>query len=149
PARPPPPVPRPRRRPLPVPNQQGTTRPQPRHPTPSRHRPKDRDPRRQSHHRSPTRSRLTAPPARDTRNPAPLRCATPGAAACPITGGFSGQAGNHGGTGYPQLRLLALVACGTRTVIDAVFGPTTSGETSYARALLRSLRPGMILLADR
>jgi hypothetical protein len=62
---------------------------------------------------------------------------------------FTKQAGNHGGTGYPQLRLLALVACGTRTLIDATFGPTTIGETSYAPALLRSLRPGMILLADR
>jgi hypothetical protein len=62
---------------------------------------------------------------------------------------FTKQAGNHGGTGYPQLRLLALVACGTRTLIDAVFGPTTTGETSYAPALLRSLRRGMILLADR
>lgn len=62
---------------------------------------------------------------------------------------FTKQAGNHGGTGYPQLRLLALVACGTRTLIDAVFGPTTIGETTYAPALLRSLRKGMILLADR
>lgn len=62
---------------------------------------------------------------------------------------FTKQAGNHGGAGYPQLRLLALVACGTRTLIDAVFGPTTAGETSYAPALLRSLREGMILLADR
>lgn len=61
---------------------------------------------------------------------------------------FTKQAGNHGGTGYPQLRLLALVACGTRTLIDAVFGPTT-GETTYTPTLLRSLRPGMILLADR
>lgn len=62
---------------------------------------------------------------------------------------FTKQAGHHGGTGYPQLRLLALVACGTRTLIDAVFGPTTTGETNYAPVLLRSLRPGMILLADR
>jgi transposase IS4-like protein/DDE family transposase len=62
---------------------------------------------------------------------------------------FTKQAGNHGGTGYPQLRLLTLVACGTRTLIDAVFGPTTSGETTYAPRLLPSLRPGMILLADR
>jgi hypothetical protein len=62
---------------------------------------------------------------------------------------FTKQAGNHGGTGYPQLRLLALVACGTRTLIDAVFGPITTGETTYAPTLLRSLRPGMILLADR
>lgn len=62
---------------------------------------------------------------------------------------FTKQAGNHGGTGYPQIRLLALVACGTRTLIDAVFGPITSGETTYAPRLLPSLRPGMILLADR
>ncbi|GAA1709181.1 hypothetical protein GCM10009680_57620 [Streptomyces yatensis] len=62
---------------------------------------------------------------------------------------FTKQAGNHGGTGYPQVRLLALVACGTRSLIDAVFGPTTTGETTYAPRLLPSLRPGMILLADR
>ena len=59
------------------------------------------------------------------------------------------QRGNHGGTGYPQVRLVALLACGTRTVIDAVFGPTTTGETTYTTRLLSSLRPGMILLADR
>jgi Insertion element 4 transposase N-terminal/Transposase DDE domain len=57
--------------------------------------------------------------------------------------------GNHGGTGYPMLRLLALVACGTRTIIDATFGPTSAGETTYAHHLLRALRPGMIVLADR
>lgn len=62
---------------------------------------------------------------------------------------FTRQRGNHGGTGYPQVRLVALVACGTRTLIDAVFGPTTAGETTYAPRLLRSLRPGMLLLADR
>ncbi len=62
---------------------------------------------------------------------------------------FTKQAGNHGGTGYPQIRLVALLACGTRTVIDAVFGPTTTGETTYTPGLLRSLRTGMILLADR
>ena len=62
---------------------------------------------------------------------------------------FTKQAGNHGGTGYPQVRLLALVACGTRTLIDAVFGSTTKGETTYAPGLLRSLRAGMIMLADR
>lgn len=56
---------------------------------------------------------------------------------------------NHGTTGYPLLRLVALVGCGTRTVIDAVFGPTASGETVYAAQLTRSLRAGMILLADR
>jgi hypothetical protein len=62
---------------------------------------------------------------------------------------FTKHAGNHGGTGYPQVRLLALVACGTRTLIDAVFGPITKGETSYTPRLLPSLQPGMLLLADR
>ncbi|KAA2248885.1 IS4 family transposase, partial [Solihabitans fulvus] len=59
------------------------------------------------------------------------------------------QKGNHGGTGYPQTRLVALLACGTRTLIDAAFGPTTTGETTYTPQLLRSLHTGMILLADR
>src|SRR5579863_963276 len=62
---------------------------------------------------------------------------------------FTKGGGNHGGTGYPQARLLALVTCGTRTLIDAVFGPITSGETTYAAGLLRSLRAGMIVLLDR
>ncbi|GAA2425271.1 transposase domain-containing protein [Streptomyces glaucus] len=44
---------------------------------------------------------------------------------------------NNGGAGYPSLRLLVLVACGTRTVLDAVFGSTTEGETSYAPRLFR------------
>jgi hypothetical protein len=56
---------------------------------------------------------------------------------------------NNGGSGYPQVRLTALVACGTRTLIDAVFGPTDIGEVSYAPQLCRSLRAGMILLLDR
>jgi hypothetical protein len=62
---------------------------------------------------------------------------------------YGRQSGSHGGSGYPLLRLLAVVACGTRTVIDAVFGPYHVGETSYAPRLARCLRPGMLLLADR
>jgi hypothetical protein len=59
------------------------------------------------------------------------------------------RGGPNGGSGYPMLRLLALVSCGTRTVIDAVSGPVSAGETTYARGLLASLHAGMILLADR
>jgi len=59
------------------------------------------------------------------------------------------RGGATGGSSYPMLRLVALVCCGTRSVIDAVFGPITSGEISYAGRLLGSLRPGMIVLADR
>jgi hypothetical protein len=59
------------------------------------------------------------------------------------------KGGRTGGSSYPLLRLVALVSCGTRSVVDAVFGPTSSGETAYAAGLLGSLRAGMILLADR
>jgi hypothetical protein len=56
---------------------------------------------------------------------------------------------HNGGAGYPQLRLLALVACGTRSVIAAVFGPATIGETSLAERLAGDIKTGMLLLADR
>jgi hypothetical protein len=59
------------------------------------------------------------------------------------------RGGPTGGSGYPMLRLLVLVSCGTRTVIDAAFGPVSAGELSYAAGLLGSLRAGMVLLADR
>lgn len=59
------------------------------------------------------------------------------------------QRGSHGGSGYPLLRLLTVVACGTRTVNDAVFGPTSVGETNYAPGGFRFLRPRMLLLVDR
>jgi len=58
-------------------------------------------------------------------------------------------AGNHGGSGYPNLRLSALLSCGTRSILDAVFHPIATGENDQARILARSLRPGMLLLADR
>ena len=57
--------------------------------------------------------------------------------------------GNHGGAGYPALRLSVLLTCGTRSIIDAVFGPSTTGELDQARTLARSLTAGMLLLADR
>jgi hypothetical protein len=59
------------------------------------------------------------------------------------------RGGPTGGSSYPVLRLLVLVSCGTRTVIGAVFGPVTSGETTYAPGLPASLHAGMVLLADR
>ncbi|WP_433685439.1 IS4 family transposase [Nocardia sp. CA-119907] len=55
----------------------------------------------------------------------------------------------HATAGYPMLRLCAVVACGTRTVIDAVFGSTGTSEITYAPTLSRCLRTGMLLLADR
>ncbi|MFD5649003.1 transposase domain-containing protein [Streptomyces sp. NPDC127039] len=52
-------------------------------------------------------------------------------------------------SGYPQVLLVALVACGTRAVIDAVFGPGKPGESILGRRLMRSLHPGVIVLLDR
>ncbi|MEU0284042.1 IS4 family transposase [Streptomyces sp. NPDC006195] len=72
---------------------------------------------------------------------------------CPDTAAnlavYQRSKGNHGGSGYPLIRLLAVVACGTRTVIEVVFGTDRVGETSYAHRLLGGLRAGTILLADR
>jgi len=53
-------------------------------------------------------------------------------------------------SGYPQILLVALVACGTRAIIDAVFGPRRDGgETGLGTRLARSLHEGMIVLLDR
>ncbi|CAL9334604.1 hypothetical protein SUDANB171_00144 [Streptomyces sp. enrichment culture] len=54
-----------------------------------------------------------------------------------------------------MLRLVAVVACGTRTLLDAVFGTDLTGELTYASDLVTTtgtsgvLRPGMLLLGDR
>src|SRR5690349_4043091 len=52
----------------------------------------------------------------------------------------------------PALRLAVLIACGTRGILDAAFGPVRgkgTGEQALAGQLLRSLRAGMVVLADR
>lgn len=62
------------------------------------------------------------------------------------------QPGQDTAAAYPQLRLVALVACGTRALLDAAFGPARgkgTGERALAGQLLGSLRRGMLLLADR
>ncbi|GAA1712290.1 hypothetical protein [Streptomyces yatensis] len=50
--------------------------------------------------------------------------------------------------GDPQVRLAALVACGTRAVIGAVFGSAATAELEYAGRLAGDLRAGT-LLGDR
>jgi hypothetical protein len=57
-----------------------------------------------------------------------------------------------GATGpFPKIRLLTLIACGTRTIVDAVWGPFATGELTLLSKLvgLGALRPGMLVLADR
>lgn len=65
------------------------------------------------------------------------------------TGRYPRKRGNHGGSAYPILRLSALLSCGTRSILDAVFDPISVGELDQARRLARNLHPGMLLLADR
>lgn len=51
---------------------------------------------------------------------------------------------------HPQVRLVTLIACGTRGLIGAAIGPLRgTGERTLAARLLGQLRTGMLLLADR
>jgi hypothetical protein len=52
-------------------------------------------------------------------------------------------------TGYPVVRLMTVVETGTRALLGAVFGPPSTGEIDYARALLPLLGTDMLVLADR
>ena len=67
-----------------------------------------------------------------------------------ITGHCPKRTGKRAGLefGYPLLRLLALIECGTRAVLAAAFGPEATGELPYAQRLLATLDPAMLLLAD-
>jgi hypothetical protein len=55
--------------------------------------------------------------------------------------------GRQRGAHYPQIRLVALVACGTRAVLGAALG--AAAERELAGELLGALGKGMLLLADR
>jgi len=54
-----------------------------------------------------------------------------------------------GVTGYPVVRLMTVVETGTRALLGAVFGPPSTGEIDYARALLPLLGSDMLVLIDR
>lgn len=51
----------------------------------------------------------------------------------------------------PQIRVLMLIACGTRAIMDAVWAGRATGEGTLLRKLVRggAIRPGMLVLADR
>src|SRR5919204_112366 len=64
-------------------------------------------------------------------------------------GGQRDHAGRGGGRiGPPRARLVTLLECGSRALLDVAFGPYDRGENSLAR-LLRAVVPGMLVLADR
>ncbi|MEU2159453.1 transposase [Streptomyces sp. NPDC019396] len=64
-------------------------------------------------------------------------------------GRFGRPRNRYGWTGYPLLRLMALVETGSRGLLGAVFGPRSYGENHYAQRLLHLLGPDMLVLADR
>jgi len=51
--------------------------------------------------------------------------------------------------GYPTVMLMTLVETGTRGLLGACFGPTTTGETTYATRLLPLLNASHLVLVDR
>lgn len=51
--------------------------------------------------------------------------------------------------GVPKVRLLVLLACGSRRLLGAVTGTLGEGESTLARQLVPRLGSGMLLLADR
>ncbi|MFE3830465.1 IS4 family transposase [Streptomyces sp. NPDC059092] len=63
--------------------------------------------------------------------------------------GFTGRDGTNK-SGNPQVRLMALLECGTHAIIDAAFDSIARfSEHKLTRRLPASPRPGILLLADR
>ncbi|MFD6065138.1 IS4 family transposase [Rhodococcus wratislaviensis] len=60
----------------------------------------------------------------------------------------SSRGGGRGGA-FPQVRVLGLAECGSHAIVGAVLGTYRQGEQTLAESIVPSLRPGMLLLADR
>lgn len=65
-----------------------------------------------------------------------------------VTGRYPKRTGQRLEFGYPLLRLVVLIECGTRAVLAAAFGPEATGELPYARRLLDAVDATVLLLAD-
>lgn len=56
------------------------------------------------------------------------------------------------GVGFPIMRWVAIISLATGAVLDSAFGPwrgKQTGESALLRELLKSLRPGDVVVADR
>ena len=62
---------------------------------------------------------------------------------------FSVNTGYHGSGRYPLARLVSLCLAGTMTIIDYAIGGYRDGESTLIFRILKSLRKGDLLLADR
>jgi hypothetical protein len=68
----------------------------------------------------------------------------------PENAAFFGRPAADGRAGpFPQARVVAMGECGTGALVAASLGPLSTGEQPLTRQVLPSLRPGMLLLADR
>jgi hypothetical protein len=67
------------------------------------------------------------------------------------TAAFGGPPGGGGAGGFPQVRLVTLIACGTRGLLDAAFRGRRASEQELARKIAARGRAGrgMLILADR
>jgi hypothetical protein len=50
---------------------------------------------------------------------------------------------------FPQMRVVALAECGTHAIVDATIGRYRDAEQNLVAALVPSLGPGLLILADR
>lgn len=62
---------------------------------------------------------------------------------------FGRSSNQNGESAWPLARFVGLVECGTHLIFGAKLGGYRDGETSLAKALVPSLREGMLCLADR
>jgi hypothetical protein len=62
---------------------------------------------------------------------------------------FGRPGGRQGPAGYPQARCAVLAECATHAILGANLGPYRCGEWELCVPLLKSLKPGMLCLADR
>jgi hypothetical protein len=61
--------------------------------------------------------------------------------------GYPGSRNGH--AGYPHAQCAVLVECTTHAILDANMGAYRDSEWEICQPLLRSLKPGMLCLADR
>jgi len=62
---------------------------------------------------------------------------------------FGRPGASRGASGFPQLRFVSLLECGTHVLFGAQDGPYGTSEVELARSVLGRLRSGMLCLADR
>jgi hypothetical protein len=62
---------------------------------------------------------------------------------------FGRHQSDRGPSAFPQLKGVYLVECGTHAIVDAGFWPYRTSERVGGFRLLRSVKPGMLLMWDR